>query len=320
MSTRLNKLLAEFKVLEDPRDRVMRLLDYSSLLPPLPQSERITLNRVMGCTAQVWLIAKLGSDGRMYFGADSDSKITRGFCSCLISCLNGSFPEEVLKVKIEDLSSINIGVAGGANSRANTWHNILISMQKRIRAILAKNLGKSHVEPFPSLLITTEDISTQGSFAEAQAKYLSPDASKVAELVDALKEKQIGAVAHFYMDPEVQGVLVATKHEWPHIHILDSLVMADQALKMVEAGYKTIVVLGVDFMSKNVCAVLDRASFEKVGVYRMASEKISYSLADAAISPKYLQFLEEASRYATSLHVIYINTSLQKKAQSNELP
>ncbi|KAH9322177.1 hypothetical protein KI387_016816, partial [Taxus chinensis] len=197
MSTRLNKLLAEFKVLEDPRDRVMRLLDYSSLLPPLPQSQRITLNRVMGCTAQVWLIAKLGSDGRMYFGADSDSKITRGFCSCLISCLNGSLPEEVLKVKIEDLSSINIGVAGGANSRANTWHNLLISMQKRIRAILAKNSGKSPVEAFPSLLITAEDISSQGSFAEAQAKYLSPDASKVADLVDALKEKQIGAPGTF---------------------------------------------------------------------------------------------------------------------------
>lgn len=319
MPTRLNRILEEFKALEDPRERVMRLLDYSSSLPPLPECERVSSNRVMGCTAQVWLTAELGSNGRMYFDADSDSEITRGFCSCLISSLNGALPEEVLKIKTEDLSSINIGVAGGANSRANTWHNLLISMQKRIRAILAKNAGKPPVEPFPSLLITSEDITAQGSFAEAQAKYLSPDESKVLELVTVLKGKTIGVVAHFYMDPEVQGVLVAAKQLWPHIYISDSLVMADCAVKMAEAGCKTIAVLGVDFMSENVRAILDRAGFGKVGVYRMASEQISCSLADAAASANYLQFLEAASRSSPSLHVIYINTSLQTKAQSHEL-
>ncbi|KAH9325062.1 hypothetical protein KI387_005240, partial [Taxus chinensis] len=71
-------------------------------------------------------------------------------------------------------------------------------------------------------------------------------------------------MAHFYMDPEVHGVLVASKQEWPHIHISDSLVMANRALKMAEAGCKTIAVLGVDFMSKNVRAILDRTGFEKL--------------------------------------------------------
>lgn len=319
LPTRLNRLLAEFSALENPRDRVVRLLEYSALLPPLPVSERISSNRVMGCTAQVWLTAELGCDGRMYFGAESDSEITRGFCSCLINSINGALPEEVLQVKTEDLSILNIGVAGGAKSRANTWHNILISMHKRVKCILAKNAGKPPVDPFPSLLITAENITAQGTFAEAQAKYLSPDASKVAELVNVLKEKQIGVVAHFYMDPEVQGVLVAAKQQWPHIHISDSLVMADRAVKMAESGCKFITVLGVDFMSENVRAILDQAGFGKVGVYRMASEKIGCSLADAAASPEYLQFLESATRSQPSLHVIYINTSLQTKAQSHEL-
>ncbi|KAH9302477.1 hypothetical protein KI387_014060 [Taxus chinensis] len=40
--------------------------------------------------------------------------------------------------------------------------------------------------------------------------------------------------------------------------------MADRALKMAEDGYKMIAVLGVDFMSENVHAILDRAGFEKV--------------------------------------------------------
>lgn len=94
--------------------------------------------------------------------------------------------------------------------------------------------------------------------------FLSPDESKIKELVSVLREKQIGVVAHFYMDPEVQGILTAAKRHWPHIHISDSLVMADSAVKMAEAGCQYITVLGVDFMSENVRAILDQAGFQKV--------------------------------------------------------
>lgn len=101
-------------------------------------------------------------------------------------------------------------------------------------------------------------------FLVVQAKYLLPDAMKVQELAALLEAKQIGVVAHFYMDPEVQGVLVAAQQLWPHIHISDSLVMADRAVSMANAGCKHIAVLGVDFMSENVRAILDRAGHEKV--------------------------------------------------------
>lgn len=40
-----------------------------------------------------------------------------------------------------------------------------------------------------------------------QNKFLQPDAKVVDALVAQLQAKQIGVVAHFYMDPEVQGVL-----------------------------------------------------------------------------------------------------------------
>lgn len=79
-----------------------------------------------------------------------------------------------------------------------------------------------------------------------------------------LEEKKIGVVAHFYMDPEVQGVLTAAQKFWPHIHISDSLVMADSAVNMAKAGCKFITVLGVDFMSENVRAILDQAGFPEV--------------------------------------------------------
>ena len=68
------------------------------------------------------------------------------------------------------------------------------------------------------------------------------------------------------MDPEVQGVLSSAQQEWPHIQISDSLVMADKAVKMAEAGCTAIAVLGVDFMTENVRAILDEAGHQDVAV------------------------------------------------------
>lgn len=265
----------------------------------------------------MWIDARLDDDGKMRFLADSDSEITKGYCSCLISVLDGALPEEVVVMKTEDLGELNVGVK--VDSRANTWHNVLVSMQKRTKALVAERDGKSVGEPFPSLVITKDGVGAKGSFAETQARYLFPDDEKVQELANLLKEKEIGVVSHFYMDPEVQGVLTAARKLWPHIHISDSLVMADSAVSMAKAGCKYITVLGVDFMSENVRAILDQAGFPEVGVYRMSDEEIGCSLAVAASSPAYIDYLSEASITSPSLHVVYINTSLETKAYAHEL-
>eukprot|EP00249_Psilotum_nudum_P022551 c28560_g1_i1 orf=594-2804(-) len=316
---RLRSLEAEFEPIIDSRERVQKLRDYAAHLPELPSNDCIPENRVMGCTARVWLTASLGSDGRMYFAANSDSELTRGFCACLILVLNGAWPQEVLEVSLASLPRLGMGLAVGITSRANTWYNILLAMQKKTQVAVAQLEGRPAFEPFPSLLITANDITPHGSFAVAQAKYLSPDEAKVQELVDLLQQKQIGVVAHFYMDPEVQGVLAAAQKIWPHIHISDSLVMADRAVRMAEGGCKNIAVLGVDFMSENVRAILDQAGHEQVNVYRMSSEHIGCSLAAAAESSTYSKFLESASESGPALHVIYINTSLETKARAHAI-
>ena len=62
---------------------------------------------------------------------------------------------------------------------------------------------------------------------------------------------------------------------WPHVHISDSLVMADSAVKMADAGCESIAVLGVDFMSENVRAILDEAGHAavKVGITGSAASR-----------------------------------------------
>ncbi|XP_008811746.1 sufE-like protein 2, chloroplastic [Phoenix dactylifera] len=140
---RLHRLVDEFRSLPQPIDRVKRLLAYGSALRPFPEAARVSSNRVEGCTAQVWVTAALDDLGRMRFAADSDSEITKGFCSCLISVLDGALPEEVLEVRPEDFGDLDVaGMPARAKSRVNTWHNVLISTQKRTEALIAEGEGR----------------------------------------------------------------------------------------------------------------------------------------------------------------------------------
>lgn len=170
---------------------------------------------------------------------------------------------------------------------------------------------------FPRLRVYADRLEPRGSFAEVQATFLQPDAEAVAQLDRLLHQANAGVVAHFYMDPELQGVLSACA--WPNIHVSDSLVMADRAVQMAKAGVQAILVAGVDFMTENVRAVLDAAGFGGLPVYRLAREPIGCSLAEAAETPTYLAFLRKASQQPRSLHVVYINTSLRTKAMAQQI-
>jgi quinolinate synthase len=170
---------------------------------------------------------------------------------------------------------------------------------------------------FPALRIRAGGFTPQGAFAEAQAAYLEPDPAAVSALLSLLEETRAGVVAHFYMDAELQGTLAACS--WPHIHVADSLQMAERAVQMAEQGARAIVVLGVDFMSENVRATLDAAGFAHVPVYRVAKDPIGCSLAEAAEALAYRAYLAQAARAPRALHVIYVNTSLRIKAHAERL-
>jgi quinolinate synthase len=174
---------------------------------------------------------------------------------------------------------------------------------------------------FPSLTVRARALVPRGSFAESQAAYLSPEPAVVRELIEACERTRTGIVAHFYMDPELQGALVAVQaaSTAPHTFIADSLAMSDAAVKMVEAGKRNIVVLGVDFMSENVRAVLDAAGHADVPVYRLSADAIGCSLAASAESEGYFAWLRERALVPSALHVVYINTSLLTKARAHAI-
>jgi quinolinate synthase len=181
-------------------------------------------------------------------------------------------------------------------------------------------VGRQSASRFPSLLIRADGFAAKGAFAEAQAQYLEPDPQSVQTLRSALERSALGVVAHFYMDAELQGALSAVSATgYRHIHVADSLQMADKALQMAAGGARAIVVLGVDFMAENVRAMLDAGGYAHVPVYRVAQEAIGCSLAESAEVRTYGAYLERAARTPRSLHIVYVNTSLRVKAQAQRI-
>ena len=59
---------------------------------------------------QVWLTVDLANDGRVYFGVDSDSEVTRGLCAILLEGLNGTIAEELLAVPLSALKGLKVGM------------------------------------------------------------------------------------------------------------------------------------------------------------------------------------------------------------------
>lgn len=107
-------------------------------------------------------------------------------------------PHCLLQFTPDLLQELQLGPATLIQSRANGFRNMLETIHKRARMLL-KDYPK-----FPSLIITADQLIPQGSFAKAQALYLQPSDSEVAELATLLTEKKVGVVAHFYMDPQVR--------------------------------------------------------------------------------------------------------------------
>jgi quinolinate synthase len=179
---------------------------------------------------------------------------------------------------------------------------------------------------FPSIVIKADSLTPQGSFAAAQTQYLDPDIDEVSSLAQGLEDASMGIVAHYYMDVELQSILTAVatsraeKGLYKNVVIADSLMMGDAAVQMARDGATSIACLGVDFMAESVQAILAQSGFGHIPVYRSTAKSIGCSLAASAENLTYLAWLTKAKESSKNpLHVIYINTSLETKANTSNI-
>ena len=148
----------------------------------------------------------------------------------------------------------------------------------------------------------------------------SPTPTLVDELVNTLRAKKIGIVAHFYMDAQVQGVAAWRREKYEHVFISDSLVMADAAVKMVEAGCEPIAV-----WAWTSCPRTSRDPGRRGA--RRTRRCTAWPPRTSGARWRRRRSRSRTTRTSTrriadgepAAHVIYINTALDTKANANAI-
>lgn len=130
LPTKLREIVQLFQGVAEQRARYQQLLYYGQKLKPLAKEFCTVENKVQGCVSQVWVVCKLGDDGRMYFETDSDSALTKGLAALLVEGLSGATPGEILKVSPTFVEKLGLQQSL-TPSRSNGFLNMLRLMQKK---------------------------------------------------------------------------------------------------------------------------------------------------------------------------------------------
>lgn len=91
----IQKVIDEFLFIESWEENYEYLISLGRKLPKMPNSLRKKNNIVSGCQSKVWLYAYMKKK-KIFFHADSDAIIPRGFVALMIRIFSGQFPSEII--------------------------------------------------------------------------------------------------------------------------------------------------------------------------------------------------------------------------------
>ncbi|MBW4484135.1 MAG: SufE family protein [Tildeniella torsiva UHER 1998/13D] len=129
----IEKIVARFQKVADPKRRYEQLLWFAKKLDPLPEEYKTPENKVPGCVSQVFVVADL-IEGKVVYQADSDAQITKGLVALLIKALNGLTPDEIVTLTPDFIKDTQLDVSL-TPSRANGFYNIFKTMQQKARGL-----------------------------------------------------------------------------------------------------------------------------------------------------------------------------------------
>lgn len=123
-----DQIIEEFSIFDEWLDRYNYLIELSAELPAIAPEHRTEQFLIKGCQSRVWVDARLGDDGLMYFTADSDAIITKGIIALLIRVMNGHTPVEVRDADLYFIERIGL-----AQNLSPTRANGLLAMIKQMK-------------------------------------------------------------------------------------------------------------------------------------------------------------------------------------------
>ena len=139
LSRKLEQLVADLAVLDDPQERLALIVDRAKRVPPLPPTERVDSNRVHGCVSVVWLVPQL-RDGLCVFRGDAESPLVRGLVLLLCDFFSGLSPAMLATSEVDPLEPLGL-----ARNLSPTRRNGLNAVRQTIRAF-----ARQHAPPASS--------------------------------------------------------------------------------------------------------------------------------------------------------------------------
>jgi cysteine desulfuration protein SufE len=104
---KLQRLIDEFALIDDPQERMALVVDRARRLPPFPEGARTETHRVRGCISQAWIVGEL-RDGRCRFHCDADSPLVKGLLALLCEFFSDAPPAEVAASAADPLEALGL--------------------------------------------------------------------------------------------------------------------------------------------------------------------------------------------------------------------
>lgn len=133
VSVQANQLREDFAFLGDWEARFTHLIDLGKALPPLEPAEYNDINKVRGCSSQVWLVPtpSTTAPGAFHLRGASDAAIVAGLVAVIVHLFSDQQPADILAFDAPAFFK-EIGVADALTPQRS---NGLASMIARIRSL-----------------------------------------------------------------------------------------------------------------------------------------------------------------------------------------
>ena len=135
LAGKLQRLIDDLAIVDDPQERLSTVVDRAKRIPPLSAAERRDANRVRGCVSVVWLVGEL-RDGCCYFRSDAESPIVRGLVVALSEFFSGAPVNEVATSDLDPLDALDL-----TRNLSPTRRNGLAAARQAIREFARKSVA-----------------------------------------------------------------------------------------------------------------------------------------------------------------------------------
>ena len=133
MTNRQDTIIKEFENLSDWSAKYKYIIELGTKLPNLEDSYKTDEFLIKGCQSLVWLYSKM-ENGKVFFYADSNSKIVKGIIALLISVFSGLTINEINNCNLYFIDEIGL-----KSFLSPTRSNGIASMIKQIKSFRNKD-------------------------------------------------------------------------------------------------------------------------------------------------------------------------------------